>query len=288
MNKFLFGILSLAAAVSLQAKVYATVDGVDITEKDLMVFLQGMPPNMTVDELPIENVQQMVTRAVQNKLLAKESIAQNLQDSDLYKSALEAAKERLDIAALQEKVLSGVQVSDEEIQKFYDDNKAQMIQPAQVHVKHVLVQEKKDADAIVAQLSKLKGEDISKKISEIAVEKSIDPGAKQNGGDLGMLPIAQFVPEFGKAASELKDGEITKTPVKSNFGYHVIYRLGGSAEQTLPLDAVKADISNAVRAEKYRAEIEKLANDLVAKAKVEYKIDMNATSAAPAAAPAAK
>lgn len=87
----------------------------------------------------------------------------------------------------------------------------------QAHSAHILVPEETLAISITNELNN--GGDFAK----LAAQHSIDPGSKDSGGDLGWVGKGQFVPEFEKAIFEdLKPGEITKTPVKSQFGYHII------------------------------------------------------------------
>ena len=81
--------------------------------------------------------------------------------------------------------------------------------------RHILVEKEDDAKAIIAALDK--GADFA----TLAKEKSTDP-AKDNGGDLGFFSREDMVPEFADAAFKLQKGEYTKTPVHSQFGWHVI------------------------------------------------------------------
>ena len=86
----------------------------------------------------------------------------------------------------------------------------------QTHARHILVKTKEEADAIIADIAK--GGDFAK----IATEKSQDPGSAKEGGDLGYFGAGEMVAEFDKAVQELKPGEFTKAPVKTQFGFHVI------------------------------------------------------------------
>jgi peptidyl-prolyl cis-trans isomerase C len=79
----------------------------------------------------------------------------------------------------------------------------------------VLVEKEEEAKAIIAKLDK------GEKFSELA-KQSKDPGSKDKGGELGWSSPAAYVKPFGEALTKLKKGEYTKTPVKSDFGYHVI------------------------------------------------------------------
>lgn len=102
----------------------------------------------------------------------------------------------------------------------------------EVHARHILVATKAEADAIEQQLKA--GADFA----TLAREKSIDPGSKNNGGDLGWFGKGQMVPEFEKAAFSLAPGQIS-APVKTNYGYHIIQVLAKDPKH--PLDPARIE-----------------------------------------------
>jgi len=113
-------------------------------------------------------------------------------------------------------VTRDVKVSDGEIKKFFEANLTKYGgQDEQVKARHILVKTEQEALDIIKQLNA--GADFA----ELAKEKSID-GSKTSGGDLGYFPRGQMVPEFEEAAFSQKLDEFSQTPVKSQFGYHVI------------------------------------------------------------------
>ena len=91
-------------------------------------------------------------------------------------------------------------------------------EPAEIRVRHILVKTEKEADEIIA---KLKKDGKKADFAAIAMEKSLCP-SKEKGGDLGVFGKGAMVPEFEKAAFNLKTGETGK--VKTQFGWHVIER----------------------------------------------------------------
>lgn len=154
----------------------------------------------------------------------------------------------------QQEKLKSVSVTDEEIKKYYDDNRAAF---ADATVYHILT--KTAADAVIARERVLKGEDFSK----VAEEVSIDPSAKQNGGKMEG-PLTQYVAPFRDAAAKLEIGKISE-PVQTQFGYHIIkVEKRGEPE---PFDKVKESIRQQLMSEKsektwneYREDIRKNAN----------------------------
>jgi peptidyl-prolyl cis-trans isomerase C len=126
-------------------------------------------------------------------------------------------------------------VSDAEAQAEYDKFKAEA-SGTEYRASHILVEQEDEAKALIAQI---KG---GAKFEDLAKTKSKDPGSGERGGDLDFAKPDAYVPEFGKAMAALKKGEMTETPVKSQFGWHII-RLTDTREAQFPaFDEVKGQI----------------------------------------------
>lgn len=118
---------------------------------------------------------------------------------------------------LSDKVTGTVTVSDAEARKYYDKNKSEFQDKGGIQIYHILVKDEKTAQEIIDKLNN--GGDFA----ALAKEYSIDTSNKDKGGDLGIVnEDTNFVTEFKTAALALKPGEITKKPVKSEYGYHII------------------------------------------------------------------
>jgi peptidyl-prolyl cis-trans isomerase C len=103
------------------------------------------------------------------------------------------------------------------------------------------------------------------KFEDLAKKASKDPGSGANGGDLDWANAASYVPEFSNAMIKLEKGQMTDTPVKSQFGFHVI-RVDDVREAQLPkLEEVKPQITQQLT----QAKLAKYQDDLRAKAKVQ-------------------
>jgi peptidyl-prolyl cis-trans isomerase C len=120
------------------------------------------------------------------------------------------------------------------------------------------VENEADAKAIIA---KLKG---GAKFEDLA-KQSKDPGSAQNGGDLDWASPASFVPEFSKAMTSLQKGAITETPVKTQFGYHVIKLEDTRAAKIPPLEEVKQQVAEQLQQRKLAA----FREELMKKAKIQ-------------------
>ena len=109
----------------------------------------------------------------------------------------------------------------------------------QINARHILLKDEETAKKIIADLEK--GADFA----TLAKEKSTGPSAK-NGGDLGWFGLGQMVPPFEKGVLELEKGTFSKTPVKTQFGYHVIYLTDKKVNPAPTLDEMRTELTNAI------------------------------------------
>ena len=251
----------------------ATVNGEPIRLTDLQAAadnlpaqMQQMPPDQLLPLLLNQQIDRkaLLVAARKEKLERKPDIAAQMQA---------AADEKLENAYVQQQV--GPQVTEAAIQTEYNKDYANKPGPEQVDARHILVKTQAQAQAIIDQLNK--GADFGK----LAQAQSIDPGAK-NGGELGWFSQNEMVPAFSAAAFALKPGQYTKTPVQSQFGWHVILSEG---KRQAPPPAL-ADVHDQIRQNLADAAIKATLTD--ARSKVKIVIDNPSTGQpAPAAAPAA-
>lgn len=200
---------------------------------------------------------------MQQAILA-EGNSQGLDKSAEYQQKLQEVKPMIYAQILQEKA-SQNSVTDAQVKAKYDDMKKQAANQKQYDVSHILVKDQKTADDIVAQLNK------GAKFSDLAKKYSIDPGSKDKGGNLGWSDGSNYVPEFTKSIQGLQKGKYTTTPVKSQFGYHIIMlndvKTGAGNNNLPPFDKAKDQIKQQLQMEKTRA----FFDGLKAKYKVEVK-----------------
>ncbi len=156
-----------------------------------------------------------------------------------------------------------IQISPQDIQRAYEDNKQQYSAPEQVRASHILLKtEGKDDAAVKKQaeelLAKVKaGADFA----QLATKYSEDDTSKVKGGDLDFFPKGQMVPEFDKAAFSMKPGEISDL-VKTQYGYHIIKLTEKKDASTKPLEEVRAQIEDQVKWERAQAEAQRSADEV--------------------------
>lgn len=231
--------------------IVATVDGVAIHKSDVAMVQRTLPPQY--QQLPIEVLfPAVIEQLIDAKLVGAAGRKEGLQNDTDLKKRLEQYEERL----IQEAYLSKrveAAITDDAVQKRFEAMKAAGGGGGKEEVKarHILVQTEAQAKEVIVDLKK--GGDFA----EIAKAKSLDPSGKQQGGDLGYFSREEMVPEFSEAAFKLKDGETTDTPVKTQFGYHVI-KVEARRTTTIQLEEVREDIVTDIQKEVVKAEVGKL------------------------------
>jgi peptidyl-prolyl cis-trans isomerase D len=164
------------------------------------------------------------------------------------------------------------QVSDAEIQAYYSAHQDQFKVPEEVHTRHILITVPKGADAATENAAKAKAQDILKqlqsgaKFADLAKKYSDDPGSKDQGGELPMMPTSNLDPAYAKAAMALNPGQ-TSGLVRSQFGYHIIQLEAKDAAHTKPLAEVHDSIVAALESQKAASAAQNYADQLVSEAR---------------------
>ena len=201
---------------------------------------------------------QLKDEVIAREIFIQEAQKQGLDTTKDFKDQMELARQTLLIRELFSNYQKANPVSDADIKAEYDKFAAAN-SGKEYHARHILVEKESEAKAIIAQLKK------GGKFEEIAKKSSKDTGSGAKGGDLDWANPKNFVPEFSEALTKLGKGKMTETPVKTQFGYHII-RLDDVREAQLPkFDDVKPQIAQQLLQQK----MAKYKEDLRAKAKVE-------------------
>jgi peptidyl-prolyl cis-trans isomerase D len=164
------------------------------------------------------------------------------------------------------------QISDADVEAYYNQHKSQYEVKEQVKVRHILISVPQGADAKTDQAAKAKADDLLKQIknggnfADLASKNSDDPGSKTQGGELGWLDRGRTVPEFDKTAFSLSPGQ-TSDVIKTQFGYHILQVEDKKTAHLRPLSEVKAEIVPVLEQQRVGAAEQTFASQLAADAK---------------------
>ncbi len=270
MRKVIIGSLAtLALGVSLNAAVYATVNGSEVTDKDVANLMRAMP-GQNFATLKSEQQKRVLDQAIERKLLAKEAMKSGIEKDAEYIKTLNSIKGDLALEIWMKRVFEKVKVSQKDAKAYFDKNKDKFVKPATVKARHIVVADEATAKSIIKELKGLKGKALTTKFIELAKTKSTGPSGA-NGGDLGWFNKKQMVSAFSKAAFGQAKGEVTMTPVKTQFGYHVILTEDKKGGEKVKFADAKVQIENGLKMEKFRKDVSKKAKDLRKKAKIVIK-----------------
>lgn len=273
MKKLVISVLA-ASAISFSfaaAEVVATVNDKSITSEDVDAFLRAIPgANTDYKNLPQEVKENVVKQVVEKELMTEEAIKEGIKDTEEYKKEIEIAGKDLAYGIWMKKQFDKVTVTDEEAKKFYDTNGDKFKQPELFNAKHIIVNTKEEASKILKELQGVPKNKLEDAFSAAAAKYSID-GTRNSGGNLGWFSEGRMVKEFFNAAKVLKKGEMTKSPVKTQFGYHLIYLVDHKAAGKVSFETAKEQIKQLIKMDKFKESMSAKGKALREKAKVEIK-----------------
>jgi peptidyl-prolyl cis-trans isomerase C len=267
-----FALPVLAAA---DDPVVAVVNGKEIHRSAVIEAQQSIPQ---ARQMPLEQIYpQLLDQVITNELILDQAKKQKLENDPKVKEAfVEAQNNILRRAWVAKKIETDI--TEPQVKAKYDELLKTAQPEEQVHARHILVDSEDAAKAVLADLK------AGTSFEDEAKAKSKDPSAKTNGGDLGYITKGETVAEFSDAAFKLKPGEITQTPVKTQFGWHIIKVDDRRMAPPPTFDEAKGQ----VRQELAQADIAKVVDELKKGAAVKkFKLDGTPDTGAntPAAAP---
>ena len=272
----LFTVAMMATALTA-SDILVTVNGKNITKQDAEAFVTASAPQAQFSKLDKSQQDMVVDRLVEKRLFTELAEKEGIEKKPEFQRNMDKIKEELLVNMWMKEQMDNVVVSDSEAKEFYDKNLDKFKEKATVHARHILVKDEKEAQAITDELKTLKGEALKTKFIELAKTKSTGPSGPK-GGDLGSFTKGQMVPEFSKAVWNLKVGEVTSKPVKTQFGYHIIYLEDKKEASSVPYEQVKEKIVTSLKQQQFAKKIEEVAKELKSKAKiVKPKTESNTT-----------
>ncbi len=194
--------------------VVAKVDGKPILLSDVKDAVQNLPQN--AQSLPPQTLYPMLLdQMIDGRALVAQAQRTGLDKDPAVQRQVAAAEQQALVTAVLHKEIAPM-VTPAAVRARYDADIAGKPGVEEVHARHILVPDEATAKQIIAELDK--GADFA----ALSKQYSKDPGAAQQGGDLGFFKKDEMVPEFSDAAFALQPGQIDQTPVHTQFGWHVI------------------------------------------------------------------
>jgi peptidyl-prolyl cis-trans isomerase C len=232
--------IAFAVALPVNAQNAAVVNGKAIPSAKVDEIVAEIKKQGQADTKEVRD--QIRESLIIKEIFMQEANKQKLLDRSEVKLALEDARSRIIIQALAAEYLKKNPVTEADIKTEYDTAKSRA-KGSEFKAHHILVDSEDEAKGIIAKLK------AGGKFEELA-KGSKDPGSASNGGELDWARPDSYVPEFSQALQKLKKGETTETPVKTNYGYHVI-RLDDTREaQFPPFDQVKQQAGESAQQRK--------------------------------------
>jgi peptidyl-prolyl cis-trans isomerase C len=256
--------MSVALSVALAAPLLAQAQNVAVVNGKAV-------PKARVDALMAQAVKQNQPKTpeletqVRDEVVLREMFMQEAEKRGMagtaeYKTQMELARQSILIRELFSDYQKKNPVTDDEVKAEYDKFKGQS-GGTEYRARHILVEKEEEAKALIAQI---KG---GAKFEDLAKKSSKDPGSGANGGDLDFAAPGSYVPEFSQAMVKLKKGEMTETPVKSQFGFHIIKLEDTREAKFPPLEEVKPQIEQRLG----QMKMAKFRDEIRGKAKTDYK-----------------
>ncbi|HKS53737.1 MAG TPA: peptidylprolyl isomerase [Steroidobacteraceae bacterium] len=257
-------------AAEAPAERVATVNGKPVPKSEFDLYIANMSRQAGRD-VTEEQKGEMLDQYIKMQLAAEEAEKGGIEKDPKVRDQLALARLQVLLEAGMQKYLDSHPVDDSELRPEYDRQVAAL--PREYHARHILVDDQAAAEAITKELEK--GADFAK----LAAKRSKDSTGK-SGGDLGWFTLDSMVKPFSDAVRTLAPGELTKQPVKSEFGWHVIKLEESRASSAPPFEEVKDRVKTLVQRKKLQTHLDELVKAA--------KIEKTGATAAPAAAPAAK
>jgi peptidyl-prolyl cis-trans isomerase C len=248
--------LALTGATTLaMAQNVAVVNGKAIPQARLDALITQMTRGGQQPKTP-EMESRAKEEVVMREILEQEAERRGIAGTEGYKQQLELARQSILINELIADQRKKSEISEADLKTEYEKivktQGAGAAGGTEYRARHILVEKEDQAKKLLAELKK------GGKFDELAKKHSKDPGSAARGGDLDFAKPETFVPEFGNAMKALKKGQMTETPVKTQFGYHII-RLDETRESQPPaFDTVKPQVRQRLEQQRMQTFIDGL------------------------------
>ncbi len=225
----------------MENKVLAVVNGREITEMDVQKTLQGLGQAAMNYQGP-EGQKKLVDELVNQELFFAEAMASEMDKNEQFIAEMKEVRENMLKQFFVRQLLADVNVSEEEVEAYYNENKSEFTKPAQAKASHILVDTEEQAKEIKAEIEGgLSFEEAAGKYSKCP--------SNAKGGDLGFFGQGQMVPEFETAVFDMEVGQMS-APVQTQFGFHLIKKTDAQEAGQATFGEVRQNIAQQLTVKK--------------------------------------
>ncbi len=248
----------------MEKKVLATVNGIDITDEILDTTIQSLAPERRGYFESEYGRKQLLDQLISVELINAFGTEIGLDNDPQFMSQVEQALKDIKYSFTMNKILSTITIEEDEAKEVYAAHPERYQGQESIKASHILVDDEKIAKDLISKIesSELTFEDAAKEYSSC-------PSSEQ-GGDLGEFGRGMMVKEFEDAAFAMEVGEMTKEPVKTQFGYHVIKTTDKKGNEPRGFEEVKSEVMNKMLQDKQMEYYTKLITELQEKFPVTY------------------
>ena len=262
MKKNHIAALLLAATISVPAlaESIATVNGksIDKTDLDNAVAVVVQNSNGNVQDSPALR-QQVKDTLINREVILQEAQNRKLDQQPAFIKRMEEVRQDMLREALFADLVKNIPITDAQLQERYNQTQSKFAGTKDIHARQITVGSEADATKIIDSLKK------GAKFDELAKTRSLDPAAKQNGGDMGWGNLARMEPQLADILKDLKKGQFSSKPMQTRVGW-IIFKVEDIRDAKLPpLAEVKPQIERQLQEEA----IAKAVDDLRSKAKIQ-------------------
>lgn len=260
------------AAAGVKPPAVATLGAVQVDRDELQRQLQALPPQARAQLKDNRaGLDQWLRARLAEKALIEQARVQGWQDKPEVKRAFQAAQEQILMQSYLESVSRAPDdyPTEADLASAYERAKPQLAQPALYRVSQIFLPAPLgDAEAVAA--ARKQAQELVKRaqapkadFAALARANSQDASSREQGGDIGFLPLAQLTPEMRPAVEQLKTGDVS-APVQSAAGFHILKLADLRPAGVTPFDQVKGELRAALRSQRQelaaRAYLEGLLN----------------------------
>jgi len=249
------GVIAAAPAIAAEkGGAVATVNGQAIPQNTYNAFIAQQKAQGTPDSPELQAA--VKEELIRREILVQEAKKKGLDKTPAVQGQIELARQAVLIQAYLSDYVRANPINDDQLRKEYDAIKSSF-GTTEFKAKHILVANEEEAKAIIAKLEK------GESFAELA-KQSKDPGTREKGGELGWNPPTAYAKPFSDALTKLKKGDYTKTPIKTDFGYHIIFLEDTRPLNPPPFEQIKPQLQQRAQ----QQQIEQLVKKLRESAKV--------------------